>query len=140
MHYENGRPPEDFTAITDGNPIYNAAQLFYSLCGIKFDLHQVIGVKNKDLESKIYRPNKQREERLNRTYKENYNGTNGYDSLAGANQYMILYVAFYNFLRKHSSLDYKTPVDDHLFDDCELMPDMWIKLIKMSYENYGLQF
>ena len=53
---------------------------------------------------------------------------------------MILYVAFYNFLRIHSSLDYKTPVDDHLFDDCELMPDKWLKMIQMSVENYGIQF
>ena len=139
MHYEDGIP-DDFTAITDGNPIYNAAQLFFKLFGIEFDLHQVIGVKNKDQESKTYRPHKQREERLNRTYKQNYNGTNGYDTLEGANQYMILYVAFYNFLRIHSSLDYKTPVDDHLFDDCELMPDKWLKMIQMSVENYGIQF
>lgn len=137
MHYRE--IPDDLTCITDGNPIYNAAQLFFDINGISFDLHQVIGVKNSDEESKKYRPHKQKEERLNRTYKHNYYGTNGYDSLDGANRYMILYVAFYNFLRKHSSLGYRTPVDDGLFEDDMLMPDRWLKLIQLS-AHYQLQF
>ena len=59
--------PENLLLITDGNPIYNAAQLFFHINGIDFTLKQVIGVKNKDKESKEYRPYKQIEERLNRT-------------------------------------------------------------------------
>lgn len=59
--------PDDLSMITDGNPIYYAAQLFFKLNGLNFDLHQVIGVKNKDEVSKLYRPFKQIEERLNRT-------------------------------------------------------------------------
>ena len=124
--------PKDFTIITDGNPIYNAAQLFFELCNIKFDLHQVVGLKNLNEEAKEYRPYKQIEERLNRTYKQNYYGTNGYGTLEGANSYMILYVAFFNFLRRHSSLNFKTPVDDNLFDGIELMQDKWIKLINLA--------
>ena len=125
--------PDDMTLITDGNPIYNAAQLFFELYNIKFDLHQVIGVKNEDEESAKYRPYKQIEERLNRTYKQNYYGTNGYSKLDCANSYMILYVAFFNFLRRHSSLNFKTPVDDNLFDNQDLMPDKWLKLIKLAH-------
>lgn len=64
--------PEDLLLITDGNPIYNTAQLFFHINGIDFTLKQVIGVKNKDEESKEYRPYKQIEERLNRTCKQNY--------------------------------------------------------------------
>lgn len=124
--------PEDFTIITDGNPIYNAAQLFFEMCDLKFDLHQVVGLKNLTEESKTYRPYKQIEERLNRTYKQNYYGTNGYGTLECANSYMVLYVAFFNFLRRHSSLNFKTPVDDNLFDGLELMPDKWIKLINLA--------
>jgi len=124
--------PEDFTIIADGNPIYNAAQLFFELCNIKFDLHQVVGLKNLNEEAKEYRPFKQIEERLNRTFKQNYYGTNGYGTLDSANSYMVLYVAFFNFLRRHSSLDFKTPVDDNLFDGLELMPDKWIKLINLA--------
>lgn len=129
-HYDT--IPDDMTIITDGNPIYNAAQLFFHINGIDFDLHQVIGVKNLDEESKKYRPYKQIEERLNRTYKQNYYGTNGYDSLDGANTYMILYVAFFNFLRKHSSLGYKTPVNDGLFNENMRIYDKWLKLIDLS--------
>lgn len=39
---------EDLLLITNGNPIYNAAQLFFHINGIDFTLKQVIGVKNKD--------------------------------------------------------------------------------------------
>lgn len=137
LHHYKGNIPEDLTLITDGNPIYNAAQLFYKINNISFDLHQVIGVKNKDEESKKYRSFKQIEERLNRTYKQNYYGTNGYDSLKGANSFMVLYVAFYNFLRLHSSLGYKTPVIDNSINQEDLMPDQWLQLIDMS-KNYHL--
>ena len=129
--------PDDLLFITDGNPIYNAAQMFFALNGINFTLKQVIGVKNKDETSKEYRPFKQIEERLNRTFKQNYYGTNGYHSLETANEYMVLYVAFFNFLRSHSALKHKTPVDDDLFDKHSLMPDRWLKLIQMSVQNYA---
>jgi hypothetical protein len=45
---------------------------------------------------------------------------------------MVLYVAFFNFLRRHSALDHKTPVDDDLFEKHDLMPDRWLKLIELS--------
>ena len=125
---------KDLTLITDANPIYNAAQLFFQLNGINFGLEQVIGVKNLDRNSKLFRPFKQIEERLNRTYKQNYYGTNGYDTLEGANSYMVLFVAFFNFLRRHSALHYRTPVHDPAVDPEALMPDQWIQLIDMSLD------
>ena len=131
LHRYN-KAPEDLLIITDANPIYNAAQIFLEMNGIKFNLQQVVGVSNKDEISKKYRPFKQIEERLNRTYKQNYYGTNGYQSLTTANVYMILYVTFFNFLRRHSSLDFKTPVEMDELKDISLMPDKWIKLINMS--------
>ena len=136
-HYKD--IPEDLLLITDGNPIYNAAQLFFHVNDIKFQLRQVIGVKNKDETSKEYRPFKQIEERLNRTYKQNYHGTNGYDSLEGANSYMVLFVCFFNFLRQHSSLDFKTPVELDCFKKQPhmLMQDRWLQLIELS-EHYHL--
>jgi len=124
--------PDDLEFITDGNPIYNAAQLFFELNNIEFDLHQVIGVKNNDEVSRKYRPYKQTEERLNRTFKENYYPMNGFNSLKSANTYMVLYVAYFNFLRRHSSLEYKPPVQSDIFDDTDLMPDRWLKLIYES--------
>lgn len=124
--------PNDLLIITDANPIYNAAQIFLEMNDVKFNLQQVIGVSNKDEISLKYRPYKQIEERLNRTYKQNYYGTNGYQSLTSANVYMILYVTFFNFLRKHSSLDYKTPVEIDELNNTLLMPDKWIQLINLS--------
>ena len=62
-------------------------------------------------------------------------GTNGYDKLEGANSYMILFVCFFNFLRQHSSLKYKTPVSG-LFDNNMLMPDQWLKLIEISHQYH----
>lgn len=77
-HYE-GKIRENLALITDGNPIYNAVQVFFDINDIKFNLHQVIGVKNKKKISKKYRSFKQIEERPNRTYKQNYYGTKDYD-------------------------------------------------------------
>lgn len=124
--------PDDLLIITDANPIYNAAQIFLGMNDVKFNLQQVVGVSNKDEISKAYRPYKQIEERLNRTYKQNYYGTNGYQSLTTANVYMILYVTFFNFLRRHSSLDFNTPVELDELKHIPLMPDKWITLINMS--------
>ena len=53
-----------------------------------------------------------------------------------ANSYMVLFVCFFNFLRQHSSLDFKTPVDDELFDDSMLMPERWLKLIELSSQYH----
>lgn len=88
--------PDDLRIITDDNPIYNAAQVFFSTHDIKFDLYQVIGVKNNDEISCKYKPYKQIEERPNRTYKLNYYGTNGYGTYRGANIFMSLFVCFHN--------------------------------------------
>lgn len=124
--------PEDLLIVTDANPIYNAAQVFLDMNNIKFNLQQVVGVSNKDEISIKYRPYKQIEERLNRTYKQNYYGTNGYQTLTSANVYMILFVTFFNFLRRHSTLEYKPPVELENLNDVPLMPDKWITLLNLS--------
>jgi len=126
------RPP-DLNIVTDGNPIYNASQVFFKMNDINFDLYQVIGVRNNDDVSRKWRVYKQVEERLNRTYKQNYYGTNGYGSLRNANIYMSLYVSFYNFLRSHSALKYKTPIQLDCLENNDLMPNKWLKLL--SYTN-----
>ena len=123
--------PDDLTLITDGNPIYNASQVFFKLNDINFDLHQVIGLSNKTEDSVTYRPFKQCEERLNRTYKQNYYGTNGYGSNRNANVYMSLYVSFFNFLRHHSTIG-KVPIVLKEIAETKLMPDKWIKLLKIA--------
>lgn len=127
--------PKNLLVVTDGNPIYNAAQLFLANYNFKFHLMQVIGISNKDETSTKYRVYKQVEERLNRTYKQNYHGTTGYKSIKCANVYMVLFVAFFNFLRTHSSLNYKTPVIIDELSDTPFMYDKWIKLLGIS-NNY----
>lgn len=66
---------------------------------------------------------------------QNYYGTNGYDKIEGANSYMILFVCFFNFLRPHSSLGFKTPITG-LFDNNILMTDQWLKLIEILHQYH----
>lgn len=134
----NGNVPKDLSFIVDGNPIYNAAQVFFHLNGIDFELHQVIGVKNKDEVSKEFRPIKQHEERLNRTFKENYYPMNGFHSLEKANSYMVTYVAFFNFLRRHSALGYNPPERIEELESLDFMHDKWLKLIEIA-SKYNFQ-
>ncbi|MEA3392451.1 MAG: integrase core domain-containing protein [Candidatus Marinimicrobia bacterium] len=89
-------------------------------------------MKNNDETSKEYRWLKQTTERLNRTFKSVYKGTNGFNSYDGSNAFTSLFAGFYNFLRRHSSLGYEVPVK---LDEVEAMPDMpskWLKLLSMS--------
>ncbi len=128
--------PKQLNIVTDANPIYNAAQVFYAMNNVNFDLYQVVGVKNNDKVSRTWRSYKQAEERLNRTYKQNYHGTNGYGTLRNANVYMSLYVTFFNFLRTHSSLNYRTPIIINSIAIEPLMPNKWIKLISHTLKSF----
>ena len=128
--------PDNLSVVTDGNPIYNAAQIFFQMEGVNFDLHQVIGVKNKDEISTTYRQYKQVEERLNRTFKQNYYGMNGFGSYRKANVYMSLYVTFFNFLRKHSSLGANPPVLLDVVTKEGLMPNKWNALIRYTIDTF----
>lgn len=64
--------PDELSFVVDCNPIYVLAQHFFAQHDIHFDIHQVIGLTNKDLLSEELRPLKQIIERLNRTFKGNY--------------------------------------------------------------------
>ena len=127
--------PKDLQIITDGNPIYKAAQVFFNMENINFDLYQVIGIKNSDKISETYRPHKQVTERLNRTYKYFYSDSNGFSNELCANIYMILFTANFNFLRPHSGLDYKVPVEVDEIQDQSNMQSKWLKLIELGYKQ-----
>ncbi|BDU50404.1 DDE-type integrase/transposase/recombinase [Haliovirga abyssi] len=124
--------PEDFQVIVDGNPIYLLAQQFFAQHDINFNVEQVIGLTNKDKVSKKFRPLKQIIERLNRTFKENYHYTNGYNSHSGAFTSVTLFTAYFNFLRPHSSLENNVPVVIPELTDLPNMPARWGKLIELS--------
>lgn len=131
--------PEDLTLIFDGNPIYMLAQHYFAQYGIYFDIKQVIGLTNDDPISEEYRPLKQIIERLNRTFKGNYRPTNGFNNYAGSVSFLTLFVAYFNFLRPHSSLEGRVPVVLEELKDRPNMPARWVTLIKMSQEYIKAQ-
>ena len=101
--------PEYFKFIADGFSAYPLAAQQFSLKKnpLNFSITQVIGLTNNDAVSAKYRPFKQIVERLNRTYKKDYRDTCGFSNFDGANYSVSLWVAYYNFLRPHSSKKYK---------------------------------
>ena len=127
--------PQNLNLITDGNPIYLLAQQWFAQHGIYFDITQVIGLTNDDEVSKEFRPLKQIIERLNRTFKGNYNPTGGFGAEFGAISSVVLFVAYFNFLRPHSKLDNNVPVLMPKLNELPNMPAKWLMLIKMS-EDY----
>lgn len=122
--------------VTDGNPIYNVAYLYWnSFKDYNITLKQVIGLKNLDKTSKEYRSEKQIIERLNRTLKSFYRNKGCFTSLSNANNYMVLFSVFFNFLRPHEALHYKTPVEIPELNGLPNMISKWLKLIELGY-NY----
>ena len=126
--------PDSLKVISDGNPIYNVAVQYWSEHALPFKLFQVIGLTNQDDVSKEYRSQKQIIERLNRTLKYYYHPKGGFTSLDNANSYMVLFATCFNFLRPHSSLKYKVPVEIPELQCCTNMPNKWIELINLGYK------
>lgn len=119
--------------VTDGNPSYDAAVMAYNdLTDRKLTKRTVIGLKNLDDQSKEYRSFKQLVERLNRTYKYHTRPRAGFKTFGGAVALTTLFVAFYNFMRPHSSLGNATPVSLDALKEHSLMPDKWVALIKQA--------
>lgn len=128
--------PENLEFVVDGNPIYQTAQQYFQLRRVFFKITQVIGLTNDDPVSKQHRPAKQIIERLNRTFKYSYAVKNGFNSLDGANDYMCLFTTYFNFLRKHSSLDYKPPVKLDCLKKTHNMPSKWNILLDKALDFY----
>ena len=130
--------PEKFRFIADGYSAYPlAAQQFFREYGdkLKFNITQVIGLTNDDEVSKEFRPYKQLIERLNRTYKQSYRPTNGFDNIDGANYDLALWVAYYNFLRPHKEKDYNVLNEVELLKGAENMPGKWQLLIFLGQQT-----
>jgi transposase-like protein len=126
--------PENLTFVVDGNPIYLLAQHFFAQNGISFDIKQVIGLTNEDPVSTEFRPLKQIIERLNRTFKGNYRSTHGFGSEKGSVSFVTLFVAYFNFLRPHASLEGKVPVTNPELLGLPTMPARWTKLIELAQQ------
>lgn len=128
--------PEKLHFVVDGNPVYKVAQQFFKQRGIDFKLTQVIGLTNDDPVSTEHRPAKQVIERLNRTFKETYLVKNGFNSLERANEYMCLFTTYFNFLRKHTSLKYKPPIELDILEGISNMPKRWLTLLEVATSSY----
>ncbi len=125
---------QNITLIADGNPSYQAGLHFINK---KYDrlnvtLKKVIGLQNLDQESTEYRAYKQMIERLNRTYKHHTQSQNGFGSISGAVAKLILFVTYYNFLRPHKSLNYRTPIEHPELADINLIQHKWLKIISLA--------
>lgn len=122
--------------VTDGNPSYDAAVMAYNDLikndDSKLTKRTVVGLKNLDEESREYRSFKQLVERLNRTYKYHTRPRAGFKTFDGAVALTTLFIAFYNFMRPHSSLKNSTPVSLDCFRESHLMPDKWVTLIEQA--------
>lgn len=124
--------PEKLNFVVDGNPIYLLARHFFAQHDIFFDVTQVIGLANSDTFSSKHRPLKQIIERLNRTFKGNYRPTTGFQTPSGSVSFVTLFVAYFNFLRPHSSLERNVPVVISELSKLDNMPARWCKLIQLS--------
>jgi len=130
--------PDDFHFIADGYSAYIlAAQQFLREFGenFKFNITQVIGLTNDDAVSTQFRPYKQMIERLNRTYKQSYRPTNGFDNIDGANYDLALWVTYYNFLRPHEYNHYKVLNEIDELKHINNMPGKWQMLIALGQQT-----
>lgn len=128
-------PTQTFTTVRDGNPAYDTAANAYNQMsenGRKIELKTVIGLENLDAESEAYRSFKQLVERLNRTYKFHTRPRSGFKSFDGAVNLTTLFVAFYNFMRPHGSLNGKPPVKLECLNGMTNHPQMWQTLLMQA--------
>lgn len=127
-----------FKFIADGYSAYPLAAQQFNLRDkdpLDFDITQVIGLTNDDAVSTEFRPFKQVVERLNRTFKESYRCTCGYDNFDGANYSVALWVAYYNFLRRHSFFNYSVLNRVECLDKVENMPGKWQILLHLGQQT-----
>ena len=124
------------TFITDGNPSYISASVFFNSNNPNDPnvLHRkVIGLQNLDSESEQFRPFKEMIERLNRTYKHHVRSAHGFNTINGAVALSSLFVSHYNFLRPHSYLNFETPIIIPEITKIPSIQGQWAKLLKLSF-------
>ncbi len=120
--------------ITDGNPSYQAGLHFINQNNkhLNAEIKNVIGLQNLDEVSKQNRPYKQIVERLNRTYNYHTQSQNGFGNSKGAMAKLVLFVTYYNFLRPHKSLGYRTPVELKELSGIVFIQNKWLKIISLA--------
>lgn len=124
--------------VADGLPSYDAAVVAYNAEAQKhlpdntelITRYKVVGLKNLDQQSKEYRFFKQLIERLNRTYKYHTRPRAGFKKFDGAVALTTLFIAHYNFIRPHSHLNGRPPVELPILSGKRLYPEMWVELLR----------
>lgn len=131
-------PPEQninrhFVLIRDGLPSYDNAVMAYNQAVKQpvITTQTVVGLENLDEVSHDFRPFKQLVERTNRTYKFHTRPRAGFTSLEGACSLTTLFVAFYNYLRPHSSIK-RTPIALKELAGVTNYPKQWEILLKIA--------
>lgn len=128
-------PDQQIIFVTDGNPSYPAGIHFInsqSDPNNPIQHHKVIGLQNLDKESQEFRPFKQIIERLNRTYKHHIKPSHGFNNSNGAISLTTLFVTYYNFLRPHMALNYKTPILLPDLKDVSTLQGKWAKILSLA--------
>jgi len=128
-------PNQSIILVTDGNPSYPAGIHFLNADrtdNSSLQHRKVIGLQNLDTESETYRPYKQLIERLNRTFKHHVKPSHGFNSVNGALALTTLFVIHYNFLRPHTSLNYRTPVALPELENIATIQGKWAKILSLA--------
>ena len=126
--------------IGDGNPAYDSAthaindQARKEKATEPLKRRTVIGLKNEDEESSEFRQFKQIIERLNRTYKFHTRSRCGFKDFNGAVALTALFVTHYNFLRPHSSLRHRCPVQIKDLNNIRTLQGRWNKILDMALD------
>lgn len=124
---------QEITLVTDGNPSYGAGLHFLNESREnKIEHKVVVGLENLDEVSTEYRSYKQIIERLNRTYKQHVRPAGGFETFDGAMSLLTLFVTYYNFMRPHMSLNYRTPVSLNELKNVKTLPAQWTKILSMA--------
>ncbi len=125
------------TFVADGNPAYQAAINFFNMNSDvkdRFTLKQVIGLFNLDEVSEEFRPLKQIIERFNRTYKHHVRPASGFKNIDGAINLTALIVTYYNFLRPHSSLNFKPPIVLDFIQSADTIQEGWATILNTAID------
>ena len=106
--------------------------------GITFNHTFVKGIQIQENEDIQTRNAKQKIERLNRTFKESYRITTGYNTLKGAIASFELWMLFYNFLRikGKSTINSIEFIKEKINISELLMPSKWTLIIDYSIKNF----
>jgi len=133
--------PGTMILVADGNPSYDAAVNAANTDAEGIPLPRaertverrtVVGLQNEDDQSEQFRVFKELIKRLNRTYRYHTRSRAGHKSENGALALTVLFVAYYNFLRPHGSLQHRSPLHLPELDRIATLQGRRLKLLQRA--------